>query len=137
MDMSVVHNIDIVERKKMKIIFVKLVEGNPNLALSITQNNVVHLEDVSSYLNSKFETIGSEFMNKDMELIFNQDMTIKPRFEHLKELDLFKYHFYYDLDTNEWTQIILSRIHDGKLWMSDCVVDISTNLIHEVTSLRK
>ena len=61
----------------MKIISMKLVEENPNSTLSITPNNVVHLEDVSSYVNSKFETIGSEFMNKDMELIFNQDMTIK------------------------------------------------------------
>ena len=58
-------------------------------------------------------------MNKDVELIFNHDMTIKPRFENMKELDLFKYHFYHELDIDEWTQIILSRIHDGKLWMQD------------------
>ena len=50
-----------------------------------------------------------------MELVFNLNMTMKPRFEHLKELDLFKYHFYHELDIDEWTQIILSRIHDGKL----------------------
>lgn len=54
-------------------------------------------------------------MNKDMELFFNHDMTMKARFEYLKELDLFKYHFYQELDIDEWTQIILSRIHDGKL----------------------
>ena len=64
-------------------------------------------------------------------------MTMKPIFEHLKELDLFKYHFYHELDTEEWTQIILSRIHDGKLWMQDSVDDISADLIHEVTSLCK
>ena len=137
MDMSVVHNVDIVEGLKMKIISIKPIEGNPNSTLSIKSNNVVHLEDVSSYLNSKFETIGSEFMNKDMEPIFNQDLTIKPRFEHLKEIDLFKYHFYHDLDIDEWKEIILSRIHDGKLWMQDSVLDISTNLIHEVASLSK
>ena len=72
-----------------------------------------------------------------MELVFNLNMTMKLRFEHLRELDLFVYHFYHELDTDEWTQIILSRIHDGKLWMQDNVVDISTNLIHEVTGLRK
>ena len=41
------------------------------------------------------------------------------------------------MDTNEWTYIILSRIHDGKLWMQDSVVDISTDLIHEVIGLCK
>ena len=64
-------------------------------------------------------------------------MTMKSRFKHLKELDLFKYHFYNELDTDEWTQIILLRIHDGKLWMQDNGVDIFSNLIHEVTGLSK
>ena len=41
------------------------------------------------------------------------------------------------MDIDEYTQIILSGIHDVKLWMQDSVVDISANLIHEVTSLRK
>ena len=63
MDMSVVHSVDIVERPKMKIIFMKLVEGNPNLTLFIMPNNVVYLEDVGSYLTGKFEIIGSEYMN--------------------------------------------------------------------------
>ena len=137
MDISVVHNVENEDRPKLKVISVKLVEGNPNLALSITLNNVVCLEDIGSYLNSKFESIGSEYINKDMELIFNDDMTMKPRFEHLKELNLLKYHFYHELDTDEWTQIILSRLHDGKLWMQDSVIDIFANLIHEVNGLRK
>ena len=64
-------------------------------------------------------------------------MIVKPKFEHLKEIDLFKYHFYQELEMNERTQIILSRIHDGKLWMEDNVLDIFVELIHEVTSLTK
>ena len=72
-----------------------------------------------------------------MELVFNHDMTMNPKFDHLKEFDLFKYHFHHELDTDEWTQIILSRIHDGKLWVQDNVVDILANLIHEVTGLSK
>ena len=59
------------------------------------------------------------------------------RFEHLIELEFFKYHFYCELDIDEWTQIILSRIHDEKLWMQDNVIDIYVDLIHEVTSLSK
>ena len=72
-----------------------------------------------------------------MELVFNHDMTMKPKFEQLRKLDLFKYHFYHELDTYEWTQVILSRIHDGKLWMQDSVVDIFADLIHEVIGLCK
>lgn len=37
----------------------------------------------------------------------------------------------------KWTHIILSRIHDGKLWMQDNVIDIFADLIHEVTSRSK
>ena len=84
----------------MKFVSIKPIEGNPKSALSITLKKLVYLEDVGSYLNSKFESIGSEYMNKDMELFFNHDMTVKPKFEHLKELDLFKYHFYHELDTD-------------------------------------
>lgn len=95
------------------------------------------MEYVGSYLNNKFEYIGSEYANKDMELVFNHDMTMKPEFEYLKELDLFKYYFYRELDIDEWTHIISSRIHDGKLWMQNSIVDISTDLIHKVTGLCK
>lgn len=105
--------------------------------LSITLDNVGYLEDVGSYLCSKFETIGSEFMNKDIEIVFNHDMTNKPRYEHLKYLDLVKYHFYRKLDTEECTKIKLSIIHNGKIWMGEDVVEISFNLFHEVTNLSK
>lgn len=137
MDMSLVYSFENEDRPNLKIVSIKPNEGNPNSVLSITLNNIVYLEDVGSYLNSKFELIGSEFMNKDMEFFFNHDMIVKPGFENIRELALFKYHFYCELGTDEWTQIILSRIHDGKLWMQDNVVDIFSNLIHEVTGLSK
>lgn len=97
--MLVVHSVENKDRPKLNIVSIKPTKGNPNSALSITSNNVVYLKDVGSYLNSKFKSIGSEYMNKDMELIFNHDMNMKPIFEHLKEIDLFKYHFYHEMDT--------------------------------------
>ena len=99
MDMSLVHHVDNEDRPKLKFFCIKTTKGNPNLALSITSNNVVYLEGVGSYFNNKFEYFGSEHMNKDMELFFNHNMTINPKFEHLKELDLFEYHLYHELDT--------------------------------------
>lgn len=94
MDISVVQNVENIERPKLKVVLVKPLEENPNLALSTTPNNIVYLEDVGSYLCSKCETIGSEFMNIDMEIVFNHDMTIKLEYEHLKDLYLVRYHFY-------------------------------------------
>ena len=128
MDMSIVHNVENEDRPKLKVISMKPIEGNPNSTLSITLNNVVYLEDIGSYLNSKFESTMSGYMNKDMELFFNHDMTIEPKFEHLKKLDVFKYHFYHELDIDEWTWIILSRMHDGKLSIEDSVIDILATL---------
>lgn len=86
--MSIVQNVENIERPKLKVVPMKPLKENLNLALSITPDNVVFLEDVGSYLYSKFETIGSEFMNRDMEKKFNHDVTINPRYEHLKDLDL-------------------------------------------------
>ena len=59
MYMLVVKNVENEDRPKLKVVSVKPVEGNPNSALSITLNNVVYLEDVGSYLTSKFESIGT------------------------------------------------------------------------------
>lgn len=112
MDMSLVHSVENVERPSLKVTSVKPLEGNPNLVLLSISNNVVCLEDVRSYLNSKFEIINSNLLSKDMGIIFNQDMLVKPKFEHLRYLDLVKYHFYRDLDIDEWTQIILRRVHN-------------------------
>ena len=75
MDMSVVHNVENEDKPKLKFVSIKPTKGNPNSTLFITLNNVVYLEDIGNYLNSKFESIGSEYMNKDMEIVFNHDMT--------------------------------------------------------------
>ena len=93
MGMLVIHSVKNEERPKLKVVSMKPVEGNPNSRLSITLKNVVYLEDTRSYVTSMFESIGSEYMNKDTQLVFNHDMTVKPKFELLKVLDLFKYHF--------------------------------------------
>jgi hypothetical protein len=135
--MSLVHSVLNVERPSLKVNPVKPSEGNSNSTLSVILNNVICLEDVGSYLNSKCETISSHLLSKDMNIIFNQDMSVKPEFEHLRNSDLVKYHFYKDLDVDEWTQIILSGVYDWKIWMGENVIDISTNLIHEVTRLSK
>ena len=101
--MIIVQNAENIKRPKLKVFPLKPLEGNLNSTLSKNPNNSVYLEGIGSYLSSKFETVGGELMNKDMEIVFNHDMTMKPEFEHLKDFKLFKYHFYHELDNEEWT----------------------------------
>lgn len=46
-----------------------------------------------------------------------------------------KYTFYHEFYNEDWSKIILTRIHDEKFWIGDNVIDISAKLIHEVTRL--
>ena len=62
-------------------------------------------------------------------------MSYKQEFEYLRDNDLIKFLFYYEFDNEEWTRIILGRIHDGNFWLGNNVVEIYTNFIHEVTRL--
>ena len=78
MAILVVYNVENQDRPKLNVFSIKPTKGNPNATLFVTLNNILYLEDVGNYLNSKFESIGSEFKNNDMELVFNHNMTLKP-----------------------------------------------------------
>ena len=43
--------------------------------------------------------------------------------------------FYMNFNNNEWTRIILSRVHDDFLWLGDSIICIDNDLIHKVTGL--
>lgn len=63
-------------------------------------------------------------------------MPLKVGFEHLGQNEVVKYLFYYEFNNEEWTKIILNRIHDGKFQMGDNVIEILANLIYEFIGLR-
>ena len=44
--------------------------------------------------------------------------------------------FYTYFKNNEWTRIILSKVHDDFLWLGDSIICIDNDLIHKVTGLR-
>lgn len=64
-------------------------------------------------------------------------MSFKVGFEHLKDNEVIKYLLHYKFQDDECNKIILSRIHNGKFWLDDRVIDITANLIHEVKGLSK
>lgn len=129
MDKSLIHNVEDEVRPKLKVNHVKYVSDDPSFMLSKIPKNVIHLEDVGSYLRSMFQNVGEDHISKEFDNIYNQDI------KYLKDNNLVKLLFYYEFDNEEWTRIILRRIHDGRFWLADNVVEISINLFHEVTRL--
>ena len=63
----------------------------------------------------------------------NNDLSLKLEYAHIEDLNLEKYIFYTKFDNHEWTQIILSRIHDDMFWLGDAQIVIDIDLIHKVT----
>ena len=40
-----------------------------------------------------------------------------------------------DFDNNEWTRIILRKVHDDFLWLGNSIICIDNDLIHKVAGL--
>lgn len=137
MDVSLIHFVRDKIRPKTKREPIEPLEEDPKLDLSSIPDKVLHLENVRSYLGCKLETLSDSDFNKEYEKIYNQDMSLRVGFEHLKDNEIIRYSLQYEFDDEECTKIILSRIHNGKFWLDDRVIDITTYLIHEVNSLSK
>lgn len=137
MDMSMVHNVKDKNRPKIKKEPVELAEIDNSLALSSVPDGVLHIENVKGYLGCKFETLGDADFSDDYRKLYNQDILVKPAYGHLENNEIIKYSMKYEFNDEECTKIILSKIHNGKFWMEDRVIDITADLIHDVTGLSK
>ena len=91
--------------------FVSLLD-DPLGAFSQVLKNVLHVEDIKSYIHCKIEIIGDDEIHRDLDDMCNDDLSLKSKFMHLEKLNLVKYILYIEFDNHEWTQIILSRVHD-------------------------
>ena len=69
------------------------------------------------FLHYKIESIGDFEIQKELENMRNNDLSLKFERKYLEHLNLVKNMFYIDFDNNEWTRIILSRMHDYFLWL--------------------
>lgn len=96
---------------------------------------MLHVEDIRSYIHWNIESIGDEDIQKELGVMYNNDLTLKSKYVHLNELNLVKYIFYTEFDSHEWTWIILSRVHDEMFWLGDVNVSIDNDLSHKVTRL--
>ena len=99
-------------------------------AFSKVPENVLHVEDIHSYIHYKIESIGDAKIHKELENMCNNDLSLKPKYANLEEHNLVKYIFHTKFDNHEWTRKILSGVHDDLLWMGDAQILIDNDLIH-------
>ena len=105
---------DVNERPRYKFKkhpFVSLID-DPLGAFSQILPNVLHIEDIKSYIHCKFESVGDEYFHKDLRVMCNGDLTLKYECAYLNELNLIKYMFYMEFDNHEFRKIILTRLHE-------------------------
>ena len=93
------------------------------------------MEDIRGYIHYKIESIGDFEIQKDLEKMCNNDLSLKSEHRYLECLSLVKHMFYTYFNNNDWTRIILSRVHDDLLWLGDSIISIDNDLIHKVTRL--
>lgn len=135
MEKSMIHGVEDISKPKLKFNPIQPLDNDPLITFLQTHNDVIHLEDTNSFSICKLETIEDGNIAKEFDIIYNEDMAFKGGCDHLEKNELVKFMFHYEFGNEEWTKIILSSIHDEKIWMGENVVEISANLIHEVTSL--
>ena len=116
--------------------FVSLLD-DPIGAFSQVLENVLHVEDIRGYIHCKIESIGDTEIHKELEKMCRNDLSLKPKYRYLEQLNLVNHMFYMDFDNHEYTRIILRRVHDDLLWLGDSIICIDNDLIHKVTGLSK
>ena len=52
--------------------------------------NVLHVEDIRSYIHCKIESIGDAKIHKELEKICNNDLSLKLEYANLEPLNLVK-----------------------------------------------
>ena len=114
--------------------FVSLLD-DPIRAFPQVPKNILIFKDIRSYVHYKIESIEDDEIHKELEKMWNDDLSLKLEYANLEPLNLVKYMFYTDFENHKWTRIILSRVHDDLLWLGDSHICIDNDLIHKVTSL--
>ena len=115
--------------------FISLLDDPIGAFLQVPKN-VLHVEDIRSYIHCKIENIGDIEIHKELERMCNNELSLKPEYAYLEQLNLVKHMFYKDFDNHEWKRTILRRVLDDLLWLGDYIICINNDLIHKVTSLR-
>lgn len=115
--------------------FVSLID-DPLGEFSQILQNVLHIEDVRSYIHCKFKSVGDEYIHKDLGFMCNGYLTLKSEYAYLNKLNLIKHVFYTKFGSHECRKIILSKVHEEMFWIGGVPILIDNDLIHKVIGLR-
>ena len=94
--------------------FVSLLDDPIGAFLQVPKN-VLHVENIRIYIHCKIEIIGDVEIHKELEKMYDNDLSLKLKYANLEPLNLVKYMFYTEFENHKWTRIILSRVHDDLL----------------------
>ena len=101
MESSIVYDISEKLRYKFKKHpFVYLLDDHLGM-LSQVLLNVLHIEDIRSYIHWKFESISDNEIHHELSKVCNGDLSLKSEYTDLEELNLVKYMFYTKFDNHE------------------------------------
>ena len=81
--------------------FISFLDDLIGAFLQVTKN-VLHVEDIHSYIHYKIERIGDSKIHKELEKMCNNDLSLKPKYVGLEELNLVEYIFYTKFNNHEW-----------------------------------
>ena len=82
--------------------------NDPLGSFSQVLDNVLHVEYIRSHIHCKFESVGDNEIHKELDLVFNGDLSLKQDSTHLEELNIVNYMFHIDFDNQDSRKMILN-----------------------------
>ena len=106
---------------------------DPNGAQSQTPPKVLLINDICTHFKCSIQELGNLEMDNALgEMSF--DGSLKPKYKHLETKGLTHIsHLPRNFQT-KWIRYILSRVHNGKLWLEQLVL-ITKKMINKITGL--
>ena len=65
--------------------------------------NVLHVEDIRSYIHCKIKSIGDDEIHRDLGTMYNNELSLKSEYVHLEDLNFVRYMFYIEFNNHDWT----------------------------------
>lgn len=106
--------------------------NDPAGALSIIPNKVIMVQVVRKYYNYKTGAISDLEINQAYEKLC-VDGVLKDEYKIMERKGLTRALVFPTAFKSKWVRIVMSRIHDGILWLEDAPIKISKRIIHRVT----
>ena len=107
-------------------------KNDPAGALSVIPPKVIMVQDVRKCYNCKIGSIGDLEISQAYEKLC-VDGILKEEYKIAESKGLTRALGHPTSFKTEWVRLVLSRIHDGSLWLENAPVKITKRIIHRVT----